>query len=162
VKNLLKRFKKLDTQNTGTVDVNTFLETPELAANPIAKRALAVLENDNHDINYFDFIRTLGLFYKNSNTLDKLECTCNYYVMQATLTHCLVLFSVYDVDGDGYVSKSDMFSTMKLIVGPKITDANLNDIVDKTITAADEDKDEKLSVEEFKKALTHIQKNGPA
>jgi len=74
VKNLLKRFKKVDTQNTGFVDVNTFLETPELAASPIAKRALAVLENDNHDINYFDFIRILGLFYKNTSTRDKIEC----------------------------------------------------------------------------------------
>jgi len=63
---------------------------------------------------------------------------------------------VYDIDGDGYVSKSDMFTAMKLIVGQKITDANLSDIVDKTITAVDEDKDQQLSMEEFSKAMMQM------
>lgn len=68
-----------------------------------------------------------------------------------------VLFSVYDLDGDGFINKKDLFSTLKLIVGSKMTESHLADVVDKTMVAADTDKDGKLSLEEFKRVV--VQQN---
>eukprot|EP01126_Amoeba_proteus_P017785 TRINITY_DN1872_c0_g1_i17.p1 TRINITY_DN1872_c0_g1~~TRINITY_DN1872_c0_g1_i17.p1 ORF type:complete len:115 (-),score=33.35 TRINITY_DN1872_c0_g1_i17:38-382(-) len=67
-----------------------------------------------------------------------------------------VAFKVYDMDGDGLISNGELFQVLKMMVGENLTDVQLQQIVDKTILEGDDDKDGKISYEEFKKMITNI------
>jgi hypothetical protein len=58
---------------------------------------------------------------------------------------------MYDKDEDGFIDKNDMFALMKLMIGNELSDAQISEIVEKTLQDLDEDKDGKLSFEEFSK-----------
>lgn len=58
-------------------------------------------------------------------------------------------FKVYDMDRDDYISNGELFLVLKMMVGNNLKDAQLQQIVDKTIMEADKDGDGKLSFEEF-------------
>jgi len=58
---------------------------------------------------------------------------------------------VYDIDRDGYISNQELFQVLSMMVGNNLSDVQLQQIVDKTIAEADEDKDGKISFKEFAK-----------
>lgn len=58
-------------------------------------------------------------------------------------------FKVYDMDRDDYISNGELFLVLKMMVGNNLKDAQLQQIVDKTIMEADKDGDGKLSFDEF-------------
>ena len=60
-----------------------------------------------------------------------------------------VAFKIYDMDKDGYISNGELFQVLKMMVGNNLKDAQLQQIVDKTIIHADTDGDGKISFEEF-------------
>ena len=60
-----------------------------------------------------------------------------------------VAFKIYDMDKDGYISNGELFNVLKMMVGNNLKDAQLQQIVDKTIIFADSDGDGKISFEEF-------------
>ena len=60
-----------------------------------------------------------------------------------------VAFKIYDMDKDGYISNGELFQVLKMMVGSNLKDAQLQQIVDKTIFHADTDGDGKISFEEF-------------
>lgn len=66
----------------------------------------------------------------------------------------VVLFEMYDADGDGFVDKNDMLSLMKLMIGSELSEAQISEIVEKTLQDLDEDKDGKLSYQEFAKVIS--------
>ena len=51
------------------------------------------------------------------------------------------------------MGQSDLFIIMKTMVGQDLSDAQINDIVEKTIVEMDEDRDGKLSFPEFLKVV---------
>jgi serine/threonine-protein phosphatase 2B regulatory subunit len=53
------------------------------------------------------------------------------------------------MDGDGYLSNGDLFKSLKLLVGDNLTDIQVQQLVDRSILAADKDMDGKLSYDEF-------------
>ena len=53
------------------------------------------------------------------------------------------------MDKDGYISNGELFTVLKMMVGNNLKDAQLQQIVDKTIIFADSDGDGKISFEEF-------------
>lgn len=57
---------------------------------------------------------------------------------------------MYDIDGDGFISNGELFQVLKMMVGDNLNDVQLQQIVDKTILEGDEDKDGKISFDEFK------------
>jgi len=61
----------------------------------------------------------------------------------------LVVFDIYDIDGDGYISNGELFQVLKMMVGTNLSDVQLQQMVDKTIIEGDKDKDGKLSFAEF-------------
>lgn len=63
----------------------------------------------------------------------------------------LVAFQVYDIDGDGFISNGELFQVLKMMVGSNLNDVQLQQIVDKTILEGDQDKDGRISFEEFKR-----------
>ncbi|XP_065319836.1 calcineurin subunit B type 1 isoform X2 [Gordionus sp. m RMFG-2023] len=60
-----------------------------------------------------------------------------------------VAFKIYDIDKDGFISNAELFSVLKMMVGNNLKDAQLQQIVDKTIINADTDMDGKISYKEF-------------
>lgn len=58
---------------------------------------------------------------------------------------------MYDIDRDGYISNQELFQVLSMMVGNNLSDVQLQQIVDKTIAEADEDKDGKISFKEFAK-----------
>jgi serine/threonine-protein phosphatase 2B regulatory subunit len=53
------------------------------------------------------------------------------------------------MDGDGYLSNGDLFNCLKMLVGDNLTDIQVQQLVDRSILAADKDLDGKLSYTEF-------------
>lgn len=60
-----------------------------------------------------------------------------------------VLFRLYDVDRDGYISKADLFTVLKSLKGLTLSDVHLKNLVSATISQFDEDQDGCLSLSEF-------------
>jgi serine/threonine-protein phosphatase 2B regulatory subunit len=60
---------------------------------------------------------------------------------------------VYDINGDGFISNSELFKVLKSMVGNNLNDIQLQQIVDKTMLQADQDKDGKISYAEFCQVL---------
>ena len=63
------------------------------------------------------------------------------------------LFSIYDIENDGFISNGELFKVLKMMVGNNLTDVQLQQLVDRTIIRADEDYDGKISYEEFCKMI---------
>lgn len=59
--------------------------------------------------------------------------------------YIIVAFKIYDIDRDGYISNGELFQVLKMMVGTNLKDAQLQQIVDKTIIYADKDRDGKIS-----------------
>lgn len=53
------------------------------------------------------------------------------------------------MDKDGFISNGELFQVLKMMVGNNLKDAQLQQIVDKTILHSDLDGDGKISFEEF-------------
>lgn len=50
---------------------------------------------------------------------------------------------------DGFITNGDLFNTLKILVGDNLTDIQLQQLVDRTLLAADKDMDGRISFEEF-------------
>jgi len=65
-------------------------------------------------------------------------------------------FSIYDVDGDGFISREDLFSLLKSVVGQNLSDSQIRQLVDRQMRASDSDHDGKLSFDEFQAAVANL------
>ena len=54
-------------------------------------------------------------------------------------------FKIYDMDRDGFITNTELFQVLKMMVGNNLKDTQLQQIVDKTIIYADKDNDGKIS-----------------
>ncbi|NWV40741.1 EFCB1 protein, partial [Grantiella picta] len=67
-------------------------------------------------------------------------------------------FKVYDLNGDGYISREEMFQMLKhsLLIQPadEEPDEGIKDLVEIALKKMDHDHDGKLSFEDFEKAVT--------
>ena len=106
---------------------------PELAMNPLVPRITTLF----HNINFRQFVNILSVFSSKGTHEQKL----------------LFAFRVYDVDDDGFISSSDLYSVLKMMVGDHIQDERLMEITNKVIGDADTDGDGMISKKEFTGAL---------
>lgn len=134
IKRLGKRFKKLDLDNSGSLSVEEFMSLPELQQNPLVQRVIEIFDTDgNGEVDFKEFIEGVSLFSVKGDKLSKLRFA----------------FRIYDIDRDGYISNGELFQVLKMMVGNNLKDAQLQQIVDKTIINADTDGDGKISFDEF-------------
>jgi len=99
---------------------------------------IAIFDEDGGgDVDFQEFVSGLSAFSSKGNKEQKLQFA----------------FKVYDIDRDGYISNGELFIVLKMMVGNNLKDQQLQQIVDKTIMEADQDKDGKISFEEFKKMV---------
>ncbi|KZS97914.1 calcium/calmodulin-dependent protein phosphatase [Sistotremastrum niveocremeum HHB9708] len=131
---LKKRFMKLDSDGSGSIDRDEFLRIPQIANNPLASRMIAIFDEDGGGtVDFQEFVGGLSAFSSRGGRDEKL----------------MFAFKVYDMDRDGYISNGELFLVLKMMVGSNLKDQQLQQIVDKTIMEADKDGDGKLSFQEF-------------
>jgi Ca2+-binding EF-hand superfamily protein len=60
------------------------------------------------------------------------------------------LFKVYDIDGDGYVTKEELLVILQTLVGNSLSDSQLEQISEKTVSDMSSEVPGKLSFDNFK------------
>ena len=66
-----------------------------------------------------------------------------------TVLTSVVVFKVYDLDRDGFISSGELFLVLKMMVGSNLKETQLQQIVDKSLIKADKDGDGKISFDDF-------------
>jgi len=131
---LYRKFRKIDTDGSGTLSKQEFMDIKELQGNPLLERVIDVFdENRDGEVQFTEFISSLAVFSQHGNDDAKLRFA----------------FQIYDIDRDGFISNGELFTVLKKMVGNNLTPEQLQQIVDKTIIEADKDKDGKISYDEF-------------
>ncbi|CAH1261705.1 CHP1 [Branchiostoma lanceolatum] len=147
---LYSRFTSLDKGQNGALSREDLLRIPELAINPLGERVVQLffLEGEDEQVNFCQYMRTLARFrpvdpnQKNNkdgvNSRDKkLEFA----------------FRMYDLDQDNRISRDELLQVLRMMVGVNISEEQLGSIADRTILEADTDGDQRISFEEFSKAM---------
>lgn len=135
---LLTRFMKIDTDSSGTIDKEEFLAVPTIQSNPLAVRLVELFDTDGDgSIDFGEFVGALSIFSSKGNRNEKLK----------------FVFNVFDIDGDGYLSNGELFIVLKKMVGENLQNAQLQQIVDKTIIEADTSGTGAISFSDFLRAV---------
>ena len=181
---LYDRFQRLDKAETGYLTREDFLRIPELAINPLAERIIDMflvdsqkpklleeeeLEQSKYDpgleispaastieqINFPEFCKMLSNFNsKTKKVLDEEQGRSSS--AQSKDKKLKFLFKLYDSNNDGSISKEELLSLLRLMVGTNISSQQLDLIAQRTIAETDEDNDGKLNFSEFKKGLENV------
>lgn len=121
LKRLFRKFKRLDTDKSGTLSVQEFLAIPELQHNPLVRRVVSTFDSDKSgEVDFYEFISAITVFVRHTTA-------------QSQLKKYQFTFKVYDVDGDGFISNSDLFFVLKAMVGNNLNEVQLQQLVDRTI-----------------------------
>jgi serine/threonine-protein phosphatase 2B regulatory subunit len=135
LKRLHRRFRKLDTDASGTLSPDEFMAIPDLEHNPLVGRVVSTFDADNNgEVDFQEFLQALTIFTSSNATIEDKY---------------LFTFKMYDVNNDGFISNGDLFQILKAMVGNNLSDVQLQQLVDRTIIKGDIDKDGKLSYDEF-------------
>ncbi|XP_052830218.1 calcineurin subunit B type 1-like [Octopus bimaculoides] len=141
IKRLGKKFRKLDVDKSGSLSVDELSVFPQSQMNPLIQRVIDVFDADgNGEINFNEFINGLSQFSVRGDKETKLRFA----------------FNIYDIDKDGFISNSDLFHALKIMVGSNLEDVQLQQIVDKTMIYADTGGNGKISFEEFCTAVISL------
>ena len=142
INKLHKRFSKLDSDKNGYLELSEIYDIPALSQNPLVHRVLRIFDQDKDGkISFVEFIHGLATLSAGTSEEDKLKFA----------------FKIYDVDEDGFISSFDLFSVLKSMVGGNLSDIQLQQLVDRTMAKADEDRDGKISYEEFTKMVKNLE-----
>ena len=142
LRRLFRKFKRLDTDHSGTLSVTEFLAIPELEHNPLVRRVVSTFDRDNNgEVDFHEFISAITVFVRAQSTQQSLNEKYEF------------TFRLYDVDNDGFISNADLFAVLKNMVGNNLNDIQLQQLVDRTIIKGDLDKDGKLNYDEYIKMV---------
>lgn len=134
IKQLSKRFKKVDLDSSGTLTMKELMSLPGLQVNPLVQRVFDIFDTDgNGEVDFKEFLMGTSQFSVKGDKEQKLRFA----------------FSIYDMDKDGYISNGELFQVLNMMVGDNLKDWQLQQLVDKTIIALDKDGDGKISFHEF-------------
>eukprot|EP00455_Lapot_gusevi_P023977 TRINITY_DN2488_c0_g1_i1.p1 TRINITY_DN2488_c0_g1~~TRINITY_DN2488_c0_g1_i1.p1 ORF type:complete len:177 (-),score=55.00 TRINITY_DN2488_c0_g1_i1:288-818(-) len=139
LRRLHRRFRKLDTDGSGTLTLNEFQAIQGLENNPLVKRVIDIFDTDvSGSVDFAEFISALSIFANTEQKAEKLRFA----------------FKIYDVNNDGFISNGDLYRILKTMVGDNLDDTQLQQLVDRTIYQGDLDRDGKLSFEEFARMVS--------
>ena len=147
IKNLYIIFNNMDEDKNGTLEYDEMMKLPHLKYNPLGKRVIvATFQTKEHKsadtLSFNDFVEVLSVFAPAASDQEKLK----------------LAFKVFDFDGDRFLGRSDLEQLITALLPPATTDEDKKlhtHILDEVFREADQDQDEKLSYDEFLKAVAH-------
>ena len=114
-----QKFISLDKENKGYVSITDLANIPEFSSHPlryhIAQHMSDSKENDR--IDFETFIKLLDIF-KNNKTEEQYK----------------FMYNLFDYDKDGKISSEDMLINFKLLLGSSLTEEQILEVIDKTIS----------------------------
>ena len=138
---LYRRFKELDLDGSGTLEPSELMQISKDEANPLMERVIEVFDTDGSaSISFLEFLVGIGRLSAAATAEDKEK----------------FLFEVYDVNKDGFISHSDLFKVMKMMVGTNLNDQQLQQLVDRAIRNADKEYNGRLSFEQFQTCVKSL------
>jgi len=149
IRRLAKRFTKLDIDKSGWISFEEMMEWPEFKSNPLAKRIYAVMDKDSDGkVDLQEFLNAFSQIFEPRDGAGKSNGVHSDEKGEARFR---VAFKIYDVDGDGYISRDDVFQAVKIMVGKgSLTDAQILHIVNRAWKyMANKDEKDLLDFEQF-------------
>ena len=120
IEGLYRRFRALDKGHKGYISADEFLSIPELSINPLAKRLERVFES----VNFKEFVGFLSAFSPRASREARVR----------------LIFAVFDADGDGVVSRSDLELCVRQLVGASMGEEGVAAVVGSALEGAAEAK----------------------
>ena len=153
---LWSRFVNLDKTQKGHLTRDDFLFIPELAVDPLGDRVVHAFfqkaEADptkcGNQVDFRDFVRVLSHFRPTKKDDPKKLNSKKDKVQFA--------FRMYDLDGDGRVNLEELVGVLTMRFEDHFNAEELKLIAEGTMLVADQDKDDRLSFEEFNQALSKM------
>ncbi|CAN1268959.1 Calcineurin subunit B [Linum perenne] len=130
---LYKRFCQLDRNAKGYISADEFLSVPEFAMNPLSQRLVRIVDG----LNFMDFVAFLSAFSSKATTEQKIA----------------LIFKVYDPDGDGKVSFSDILKVLGDLSGSYMSDEEREQVLTQVIKEAGYSKEGYLLLDDFIKVF---------
>jgi len=116
IRRLSKRFSKLDTDKSGGISLDEIMALPELKSNPLVKRVYNIMDKDsNGNVDLKEFLTVFNQVVEPVLKTSSGRFTARNNEFYETRLR--FAFKIYDVDGDGYISRDDLFQAIKIMVG---------------------------------------------
>jgi Ca2+-binding EF-hand superfamily protein len=71
------------------------------------------------------------------------------FSLRTNLSTCVVVFKIFDLNGDGKIEEEELYEVMKLLVGPSLTEQQLHVLCKRTMEDCDHDQDGSINKDEF-------------
>mmetsp|Transcript_9496 Transcript_9496/g.21559 ORF Transcript_9496/g.21559 Transcript_9496/m.21559 type:complete len:187 (-) Transcript_9496:48-608(-) len=138
---LIRIFNQLDLDKSGTIVTQELFQMKEFRANPFIHRITKVSlgkedDGDNTSLSIQEFAQLMSVFSIRATREQKLRYA----------------FKIYDVDGDGKISREDLKETLQLITMSNDADF-LEEVLDQVFQEADSDEDGFILFEDFSKVV---------
>ncbi|KAJ8755419.1 hypothetical protein K2173_019217 [Erythroxylum novogranatense] len=130
---LYQRFCQLDRNAKGFVSADEFLSVPEFAMNPLSQRLLKMVDG----LNFKDFVAFLSTFSAKATAEQKIG----------------LIFKVYDADGNGKVSFSDILEVLEDLSGSFMTAEQREEALSQVLKEAGYSRASYLMLNDFKKVF---------
>jgi len=99
---LYQRFRALDKKHKGFISEDELMAIPELAISPLAPRIVQMFQNQN----FKDFVRMIAALSPRASREERLR----------------FIFTLYDIDRDGAISRSDLETMVRHLVGSSLSE----------------------------------------
>ncbi|KAJ8774046.1 hypothetical protein K2173_009477 [Erythroxylum novogranatense] len=130
---LYQRFCQLDRNAKGFISADEFLSVPEFAMNPLSQRLLKMVDG----LNFKDFVAFLSAFSAKATKEQKLG----------------LIFKVYDSDGNGKVSFSDILEVLEDLSGSFMTSEQREEVLSQVLEEAGYSRASYLMLNDFIKVF---------
>ena len=133
-----------ETQNeetVSTISLDHMMQCVYLKFNPFKRRIAEIFQqdlrdedgNDKERIAFFDFCQCLSIFSAETPKTTKIRFA----------------FRIYDIEDDGYISEENLFDVLKLVIGDKFEEDQINRIVSDTFSKCSLNQDGNIDYPEF-------------
>ncbi|KAJ4958767.1 hypothetical protein NE237_025878 [Protea cynaroides] len=132
---LYERFCQLDRNSKGYISADEFLSVPEFAMDPLSQRLLKLVDG----LNFKDFVAFLSAFSTKANIRQKIE----------------LIFKVYDLDGNGKVTFSDILEVLRDLTGSFMSEEQREEVMSHLLEEAGYTRTSSLLLDDFIKILDY-------
>ncbi|XP_075251380.1 calcineurin B homologous protein 1-like [Convolutriloba macropyga] len=163
---LKTRFDALDRGFKGYLDRSDFLAIPELVLNPVGDRIIDLFfqqsPEDSHrmgeQLTFRSFLRAIVIFrpVKDKGCGNNLPASLEESTPNSRRNKLAFAFRMYDLNGDGAISKEEILAVLMMMVGNEVPDEQLQCIAQRAILEVDENADGELSFEEYVKIMERV------